>query len=193
MVLLASHVEAYLVNVLVEATDTFTDWNNLSEGAQHYVAARTRQDLEAFLASTNAGQLTGSDARRRLIDAVRVASGRLDQPGQHKWIEPVDGFYGTQSFKAVSRRLERMHPTAYPLERWVHDRKQDVSRIRTVLDELIEIRNSVAHRGLARAPLYSDLRIYLAACCFFVRDVEAYMVPMLTSAPSATANDIWPC
>jgi len=151
----------------------------MSPGAQHYAAAYVHRDLATLLASVTIGDLREESRRSQLIAGLREATNRIDTPSGLPWVDPVLGFYSSESLVAIDRRLRPLHPSGSSLQKWIQDRKHDVSRVSTVLDQLIAVRNRVAHGDGFEAPTSVDLRLYVGTAAWFVRDVEAYLAPVL--------------
>lgn len=180
LVLLTAHAEAYVAGVTLEITDGFPQsWNEMSDGGKHFAAAYVHRDVTTLVRSIALGDLRDEAPRSRLIGGLREAVRRVDEPNALPWTEPVRGFYTSNSFSAIDRRLQRFHPNGLSLQQWIHDRDHDVSRVRAVLDQLIETRNRVAHGIGFASPTPVDLRLYVGTVAWFVRDVDAYLTPLL--------------
>jgi hypothetical protein len=177
-VLAAAALERYINEVIVELCGKVaaTEWKDLTEGQQRYMA---RQISRALYVPVRAVHRKGEDTRSRrdrLQKVVQRCATGFDDPSSWKHSAEYGLFMdGAAEPEKIQAALRDFDSGGRKLFDFVDQRSGDRAAIARSVSSLITARHQAAHalRGVASGP--TDVRAWIVLSLILVRHIEAYL------------------
>ena len=186
VVLLGGHIEGYFNSLSAEIVGLITDtWDTLPPGQKKYVSSLVFTSLQEILKEFD-GE-TFSEERRRTSFKTRIGktASWFDNPDTVE-VSVLKGFYRYHGPDAVEKLLQQFRPDHASFYGWLQSNGVDLSRVKTVLTQLLIHRTEIAHGELDTQPTIGEARLYVLTATVVVRMADAFMkepYPNLGSAP----------
>jgi hypothetical protein len=179
VVLLAGHLQAFFNSLGGEVLSQLpSDWNSLTLEQQRYVALCMAAEIQRCNADFRGETYRDAGKVQKLKDRVQRLGEWIETPDKVNSSEQdvvLQGFFKDVAPRSVDKFLRRFHPEDESFLDWVGRQGFDKSRIYTVLEQLVNQRNDVAHGSLETQPTLNDARLYIVTATTLVRLADKFI------------------
>lgn len=175
VVLLGGHLEAYFSSLAEEIVESRKGtWDEISVGHRKYISLLIKEEI--FELAEQLVDQNFSDVKEvtKLKKRVEKIAKSFQSP-QSVNIKTLKGFYRHKGADAVERLLRGFHPKNDSFYGWLDNRRIDLSRVKTVLTQLLVDRTDIAHGELDTQPTILDARLYVMTATSVVRLADQFM------------------
>lgn len=179
MVAIIAALHRYLATLLEDWADKLVDdWDTLSLLQKRFVVVHVRRGLERLVAEFSEGALwEEKDQKRFRLTALKFAEW-LQKPtvlAASPEREELTGFFRDQGAKSIDRALSRFRGDGKPFFGWLLGQNAGYAGYEDRLNEVITVRNEVAHGILNRRLTMLDVREHWAFVTVMTRKAEDFL------------------
>jgi hypothetical protein len=173
--LLGGHVEAYLNELAAEATALVGGhWDDLPFGQRRFLATRAVEMALDLIEEYKSENFIDGKPIERLKAKMYDISSCFERPAT---VSPpaIRGFYRQGGPRAVERLLSQFRHDGQSFFGWLNNRGVDLSRVQTVLTQLLVHRTGIAHGDMAVQVTIGDARLFLITATQIVREADRFV------------------
>jgi hypothetical protein len=181
-VALVAALQSYITELVETKADELGDsWATLGQVQKRYVSVQTMRRLTRFTELFPESGLAEENKVDQLHAAVQDCAGWHHTPSllaRSAYREKLDGFLTNNGTKAIDRAISQFGNCGLSFFNWLLKNCPRYRGIPDLLDNLIALRNDVAHGIFNRRLTLREARIYRAAVYRLVSKIEEYQKPV---------------